>query len=115
MKAAFGAFILLVLVACSAPSPSPSIGLPSASADRSQGLEAPDSSLPAAGICATFPGTVATFELNADTPNPRCGQVVGTQRLEVVNATSETVTVTFHGVAYVLKAGDRRTFQPTFG
>jgi hypothetical protein len=59
--------------------------------------------------------SVATFQLNVDTPNPRCGVVLVSQQLRVVNATGTTVTVTLHGVDYVLKAGEARTLAPTFG
>jgi hypothetical protein len=60
-------------------------------------------------------GSIVTFQLNIDTPNPRCGMVLSHQRLRVVNATSTTVTVTLHGVDYVLKPGTEQTFAPTFG
>jgi hypothetical protein len=59
--------------------------------------------------------SVVTFQLNVDTPNPRCGVVLAPQRLRVVNATGTTVTVTFHGIDYVLKSGGEQTFTPAFG
>lgn len=62
-----------------------------------------------------WPGTVATFQLNIDTPAPRCGMVRASQQLRVVNATGTAVIVTLHGFEYLLKAGDDRTLPPTFG
>jgi len=115
VRAALVALIALVLAACSAPPPSVSIGLPSASGGGGPALEALDSSFPAAGICDRAAGTVATFELKFDTPIPRCLKVVATQRLEVIDSTGKSVAVAFHGVAYILQPGERRTFEPTFG
>lgn len=60
-------------------------------------------------------GGVVTFQLNVDTPNPRCELVLAPQRLRVVNATGTTVTVTFHAIDYVLQPGGEQTFAPAFG
>jgi hypothetical protein len=123
------ATFVLVLTACAAPVPSASPGQASATAaalasspaeaatvQASQGLETPDSTSPAAGVCASMGAdSIVTFQLNVDTPNPRCGLVLAPQRLRVVNATGTTVTVTFHGVDYVLESGGEQTFAPTFG
>lgn len=129
MRGTAAAMVVVLLAACSGPGPSASAGQPSATAvaltsspaetattSASQGLETPDSTTPAAGVCADMRAdSVVTFQLNVDTPNPRCGQVLASQRLRIVNATATTVTVTFHGVDYALKSGGEQTFAPTFG
>jgi hypothetical protein len=123
------AIFVLALTACAGPVPSASPGQPSetaaavasspaqtATAPASQGLETPNATSPTAGICADMrTGSIVAFQLNVDTPNPRCGMVLGAQQLHVVNATGTTVTVTFHGVDYVLKPGGEQTFAPEFG
>jgi len=129
LRGTAAAILVLVLTACAGPVPSASPGQPSETAvalvsspaarsapPASQALEAPDASFPTAGACPDlWPGSIATFQLNIDTPNPRCGVVRASQQLRVVNATGTTVTVTFHGVDYVLKPGGEQTFAPTFG
>lgn len=129
MRGTAAALLVFALAACTGPvlsvSPGPpsptAVALSSATAESSrppasQGLEAPDSLQPAAGVCPDlWPGSLATFQLNLDTPNPRCGQVRASQQLRVVNATSTTVTMTLHGVVYLLKPGAEWTFAPTFG
>lgn len=82
----------------------------------SVGLEPPDATQPAAGICqGVFDSPVFTLTLALDTPQPRCGLVTANQQLRVVNETSETVTVTFNGADFVLQPGADHTFAPTFG
>jgi hypothetical protein len=103
-------FAAPALVACTAPSVEVV-----ASGSVPAGLETADASLPAAGICDTQPGPVATFTLETDVPIPRCGKVVGDQRLRVVNGTGARVTVTFHGRLYRFDPAAELTFIPTFG
>jgi hypothetical protein len=109
-------FVALMLTACAPESPTVS-----ASADALwsgtpfAGLETPYASFPAAGICDQQPGSVATFTLENDVPSPRCGRVLADQRLRVVNATSTTVIVTFHGTQYRFDPGAVLTFTTTFG
>ena len=79
-------------------------------------LEAPDSMLPAAGICDDpQPGRIATFTIASDTPQPRCGKVLAEQRLRLVNGTSAPITVTFAGSDYLLEPSAERTFDLPFG
>ena len=109
MRGNAAAVLVAVLAGCASPVPSASLG-------PSQALETPDSTQPVAGICADLTsGRIATFQLNIDTPGPRCGIVDASQSLRLVNATGRTVTVTFHGAAYVLRSGAQQTFSPTFG
>jgi hypothetical protein len=72
--------------------------------------------MPAAGICTDpSPGGVATFQLNADTPQPRCGKVLADQQLRVVNATSMAITLVLAGIDYEVPLGGEMTFTSTFG
>lgn len=78
-------------------------------------LATPDSTLPAAGTCELQSGAVATIVLNSDVPQPRCIQVFGGQRLQVVNGTSAGITVTFDSSDYPLEPGAKLTLDPPFG
>jgi hypothetical protein len=79
-------------------------------------LAEPDSTQPAAGICLDVQaGAVATFSLDFDTPDPRCGKVRADQRLRVLNTTGSSITVTFDGSDYRLQPSDSLTFTETFG
>ena len=72
--------------------------------------------LPSAGICRDAqPGEEAVFQLNVDTPNPRCGKVTADQRLHVTNFTDSPVTVVLMGADYEIAPGAGMTFAPTFG
>jgi len=108
------AFVAAAVVGCSAPVPTPLPRLLETPAG-SLPLETPVSDLPAAGICDLQSGDVATFHLAIDVPQPRCGKVLPTQRLRVINDTPATVTVTFAGVVYELPPRAQVTFARAFG
>ena len=80
------------------------------------GRAAADSDVPAAGLCLDpQQGDIAAFQLSSDTPQPRCGKVLASQRLRVVNATSSMITVTYDGIDYALQPGADHTFEAPFG
>jgi hypothetical protein len=82
----------------------------------SDGLESPDWRKPVAGVCLGFqPGEIATFVLGTDAPRPRCGKVLPTQRLRLMNSTSSAIHVEFNGEAYSIGADDAATFPDQFG
>jgi hypothetical protein len=56
-------------------------------------LKPPDADQPAAGICDPSAGEVVTVSISTDGPSPRCVKVIGSQRLQVVNATAAAVQV----------------------
>ncbi len=74
-----------------------------------------DSDSPAAGICGPMEGDTATFVVSLDVPSPRCAQVHPSQRLEIVNATSAAVVVTFAGRDLRVEAGASYPIDEAFG
>jgi hypothetical protein len=106
--------LVLVLTGCAAAqdvTPSPEL----LDTRYPEKLESPTSSLPAAGFCAESDEPFALIVLDVDTPNPRCMKVHGDQQLRLVNARSETVTVTFLGRDYTLEPGADKAFAPALG
>ncbi len=90
------------------------VAAPSASIAATR--EPPDSKHPAAGICLPPQlGSMATFTIGLDTVRPRCGEVLPSQRLRIVNEKEELATVTFHYVRYEMRPGATLTFAQRFG
>ncbi len=79
------------------------------------GLKPPDSDQPAAGICGLATDEIVTVTVNPDVPSPRCVQVTGTQRLQVVNATDATVQVTLAQFNVQVQPGQAQLFDAPFG
>jgi hypothetical protein len=78
-------------------------------------LVAPGSDTPAAGTCGSAAGSVVEVVLNPDIPSPRCMEVTADQRLQVRNASGETVSVTFAGFSVTLDDGETHLFNQAFG
>jgi hypothetical protein len=79
-------------------------------------LATPDSIQPADGVCADVqPGSIVTFTLGPDTPQPRCGKVLGKQDLRLVNVTGSVVTVSWDCCNYDIDPGAAKTHEPPFG
>ena len=78
-------------------------------------MEPPVSDLPAAGICAEPSGDVVTIAVEPDTPSPRCSRVTSSQRLRVVNQTSEEIDVQIADFKMRLGAGDEGSVDAPFG
>jgi hypothetical protein len=76
-------------------------------------LAPPDSQLPAAGVCGDLAGAIAVFTINADTPSPRCGRAIGSQRVQVTNRTDTTIDVQIAGFTAQLKAGATEIIGPS--
>jgi hypothetical protein len=60
-------------------------------------------------------GEAATFVVSLDVPSPRCAQVHPSQRLEIINATAESVVVTFAGRELPVEAGGSFRIDEAFG
>lgn len=95
---------------------------PTSTTGHGDSLVPADAERPAAGICGTSSGPLATVEVNPDTPAPRCLTVRPGQRLRVVNVSSRfgqsgtSVTVTFADFPpRVLRVGDATTFDRPVG
>jgi hypothetical protein len=75
-------------------------------------LAPPDSQLPAAGICGDEAGAFVVFTINLDSPSPRCGRAVGSQRVQVTNRTDTTIDVQIAGFKAQLKPGATEIIGP---
>jgi hypothetical protein len=92
------------------------------STHASPGLWPADYDLPAAGVCGTDDGPIATVDANPDQPAPRCLIVRADQRLRVRNTTNnfkqpgQTITVQFAGYpARRLAVGEETLFDRPMG
>ncbi len=107
-----------VLVACgatiskstqSAPTPTIEVTL------QTSPLATPYAQEPAAGICASFDGTIVKVSLNPDIPDPRCVKVSADQKLNIINNTQNTLGVTIGRFTASLEPGKETTFDTPFG
>jgi hypothetical protein len=112
-------FLLISLVACSglpvevtAVSQSTPIAQTTAPANI---LATPYAQQPAAGICASFDGTVVTVTINADISDPRCTKVQPDQSLVVVNNTLSPLVVTIGRFTANVEPGEKTVFDTPFG
>ena len=115
--------LVLLAAACSGGASGPprstelaeSTASPGPSPIRTPSLEPPVSDLPAAGICAEPSGDVVTIAVEPDIPSPRCSRVTSSQRLRVVNKTSEEIDVQIADFKMRLGAGDEESVDAPFG
>jgi hypothetical protein len=70
---------------------------------------------PAAGICASFEGTVVTITINPDIPDPRCAKIKPEQTLTVVNNTHNTLQVSLSEFTTSVEPGDTTVIKSPFG
>jgi hypothetical protein len=78
-------------------------------------LATPYAQQPAAGICASFDGTLVTITINVDVPEPRCTRVRPSQTLKVVNATLNTIQVTLGQFSSSIAPGADYSIAVPFG
>ncbi len=108
-----------VLVACGTTTSKctnqPHLLLPSRSPTQSYALATPYAQEPAAGICASFDGTIVKVSLNPDIPDPRCMKVSADQKLNIINNTQNTLEVTIGRFTASLEPGKETTFDTPFG
>jgi hypothetical protein len=78
-------------------------------------LNPPDAEQPASGICDLANGDVVTININAAVPYPRCMKVLGSQRLQVVNATNGPVQVQLAHFNVQLQPDQAQLFDATLG
>jgi hypothetical protein len=81
----------------------------------SSALRPPDSESPAAGTCGAPTGAVAEITINPDIPSPRCVRVRPDQSLRVVNASGQTVEISFAGRSATLADGASEAYPRPFG
>lgn len=115
----FQMFLLMSLFACSGlpvedTAVSHSIPIAQTTA-ASNILATPYAQQPAAGICASFDGTVVTVTINTDVPDPRCTKVHPDQTLAVVNNTLNTLVVTIGRFTANVEPGEKTVFATRFG
>lgn len=79
------------------------------------GLAPAESAAPAAGVCSDASGPTATLVMRADVPSPRCLRVTTTQQLELVNASSDPITVEIGTRTADVPVGASVTVWPPFG
>lgn len=110
--------LMLSLAACTGPTVEPTVteATPISNATSiSYALATPYAQQPAAGICASFDGTVVTVTINIDTPDPRCVIVKPDQTLTVINNTPESLLVSIGSFTASINAGEKNTFDTPFG
>ena len=78
-------------------------------------LATPYAQQPAAGICASFDGTIVTITINPDIPDPRCAKVKTDQTMKVINNTQNQLEIAIGKFAASLKPGEQTTFDTPFG
>jgi hypothetical protein len=78
-------------------------------------LRPPDSESPAAGTCGELTGAVVEITINPDIPSPRCVRVRPDQSLRVVNASGQTVEISFAGRSATLAGGASEAYPQPFG
>jgi hypothetical protein len=78
-------------------------------------LRPPDSGSPAAGTCGEPTGAVVEITVNPDIPSPRCVRVRPDQSLRVVNASGQTVEISFAGRSATLASGASEAYPQPFG
>ena len=113
-----GLFMLLALPACAQVTAEPSGATTTPTAKDTSlpyALATPYALEPAAGICATFDGTVVTVTLNADVPDPRCAKVRPDQTLKLINNTISPLTVSIGEFKSALLAANAYAIDVPFG
>jgi len=113
-----GIGMAFVLVACGTtisqstqPAPAPTIEV----TPQTSLLATPYAQEPAAGICASYDGTIVRVSVNADIPDPRCIKVSADQKLNIINHTQNTLEVTLGRFTASLEPGKETTFDTPFG
>jgi len=100
--------VLALLAAC-APGPEP------ANRSVSYPLATPVSQLPAAGICASFEGTLVTVTIFPGYADPRCTTVRPDQNLQIINRTLAPLQVHIGTFSASLDPGADYSFRVPFG
>ncbi len=78
-------------------------------------LKPSDSDLPAAGICTEAIGDTAKVTINIDTPVPRCIKVLPSQKLEIINNSDQTISISLANYSAVIEPGKTYTLDKSFG
>lgn len=90
-------------------------GPPAMEPTPTRALATPMSQSPAAGICAETEGEIVTVTIYPDIPDPRCSVVKPYQRLHIVNARAERITVRLADLDVDIDPTKEFTFGVTFG
>ncbi len=109
---------LISLAACTGPTVKPAVTVStqtSVATPIAILLATPYAQQPAAGICASFDGTIVTITINSDIPDPRCAKVKPDQTMKVINNTQNQLQITIGKFAASLKPGEQTTFDTPFG
>ena len=78
-------------------------------------LEPAKSQSPAAGVCNTIPGHVASVVLNVDVPSPRCIKVTSIQLLQIINKTKKLITFTLGYTNFFISPYSSTMINQNFG